>query len=121
MAFTSNRSVIANWVNGAGTTVANTIAAAANLTAPGQEEIRTISIGNATITPPNVVGFVPTACTIVPPTGYAGTITLKGIAGDTGILLHPTDPTSIGIGNAANTFVLTIAVANCIGLRLIWT
>ena len=94
-------------------------AAAINAASSGQIEVRTLTVGNTTITPP-ASGTTPTCCVIVPPAGNVNTITLKGIAADTGVLLHPTDPTAIALGSAVATFVLTIGVGTITGLRLIW-
>lgn len=70
--------------------------------------------GANTITPPtNAI-----AVTIIPPEGNATSITLKGVTGDTGIVLHLTDPTSIGLGSAS-TFCLTAGSA-ITGIRLIY-
>jgi hypothetical protein len=93
--------------------------AAINAAAAGQIEVRTLNVGSTTITPP-ASGTTPTCCIIVPPAGNVNTITLKGIAADTGILLHPTDPTAIALGSPTNTFVITVGVGNITGLRLIW-
>ena len=64
-------------------------------------------------------GSTITGCIIVPPAGYAGTITLKGVTGDTGVILHPTDPTYISLGASA-AFGLLCSVT-CTGLRIFWT
>lgn len=90
--------------------------AADNSASPAQIETVTLAAGANTITPPTSA----TACTIVPPSGNTSTITLKGVTGDTGVVLHKTDPTSIGINSASDTFVLT-AAAEITGVRLIWS
>jgi hypothetical protein len=46
-------------------------------------------------------------------------VTLKGVTGDTGIPLHMTDPTSIGLDSTETTFVLT--AADDVTVRLIWS
>ncbi len=91
-------------------------AAADNASSPGEIETIDLAMGANTITPPT--GF--SAVTILPPTGNTDLITLKGITGDTGVPLHLTDPTSIGLDSTLTTFVLTAAAA-ITGVRLIWT
>lgn len=97
----------------------NTYSAAANSDSPGTVEIKTLALGANTITPP-AGGTVPKACTIIPPAGNATTITLKGVAGDTGVGLHLTDPTSIALASPTATFVLTTG-AQIEGVTLVWT
>jgi hypothetical protein len=98
---------------------ANTFAAANNAASPGQIEVRTLAIGATTITPPGG-GTTPKSVTIVMPSANTATLTLKGIGGDTGVVLHPTDPTTIALNSPTTTFVLT-ASAEIAGVRLIWT
>lgn len=93
--------------------------AAANSSSPSQSDLVTLASGANTITPP-AGGSSPKAVTIIPPAGNVVTITLKGVTGDTGVLLHPTDPTTIALGSTSATFVLTTS-AILTGLRLIWT
>lgn len=89
--------------------------AASNATSPGAQEIKTFTgAGDNTVTPP--AGAL--GCTIIPPVGNAQAITLKGVAGDTGVPLHKTDPTSLGIPTSA-AFVLTVA-GTITGIRFIW-
>lgn len=95
-----------------------TISAASNAASAGQIEIKTLSSGANTITVPTG-GTTPTCCIIVPPTGNATSITLKGISGDTGIRIHNTDPTSIAIDSSVTTFVLTTG-AGITGVRFFW-
>lgn len=47
----------------------------------------------ATVTPPAAA----TAVVIIPPSTNAGTITLKGVTGDTGIVLSKTQPTVLAL------------------------
>lgn len=97
----------------------NSFSAAVNSASPGVVNIVTLAIGANTITPP-AGGTTPKALTIVPPSGNTSTITLKGVTGDTGVVLHSTDPTSIGLNSPTATLVLT-ASAEIIGVQLIWT
>jgi hypothetical protein len=113
MSVTSTRRVIVNY---SGDVVAQQDEPAANnSSSPGEIENVTLAAGNNTITPPTGA----TAVTILPPAGNTSLITLKGINGDTGIALHLTDPSSIGLNSAASTFVLN-AVAQVI-VRLLWS
>jgi hypothetical protein len=117
MAVTSTRSIAIQF---SGDVVAqNTFAAATNAASPGQIEIKELASGANTITPPGG-GSTPKAVTIIPPSGNLNTITLKGIAGDTGVVLHLTDPTTIGLNSPTATFVLS-ASAITTGVRLVWT
>lgn len=93
--------------------------AANNALSPGKTDIVTLASGANTITPPTG-GSTPVACTIIPPAGNLETITLKGVTGDTGVVLHKTDPSTIALNSPTNTFVLT-ASALITGVRLIWS
>lgn len=96
-----------------------TFAAAENTSAPGQADIVTLASGANTITVPTG-GSTPTGVTIIPPVGNTQSITLKGVTGDTGVRLHDTDPTSLGLDSSVTSFCLT-AGAQIIGVRLVWT
>ena len=91
-----------------------------NLTAMGVDNLVTLSSGANTITPPSVSGLTIIGVTIIPPAGNTTLITLKGVTGDTGIPIHKTDPTSLGLNTTLTTFVLT-AAAQVNGVRLVWT
>lgn len=117
MAVTSNRGITIAFT---GDVIAdNTFSAAESIVSPGQIDIVSLSSGANTITPPSG-GTTPKAVTIVPPAGNNNTITLKGITGDTGVVLHKTDPSSIALNSSTATFVLT-ASADIAGVRLIWS
>lgn len=94
--------------------------AAQNAVSPGSITIHTLAGGNNTITVPTVTGFTVKAATIIPPSGNTQTLTLKGVAGDTGLTISKVDPTSIGFETAPATFVLN-AGGTIDGLRIIWT
>lgn len=93
--------------------------AAASTNSPGQISLVSLTSGANTITPPSG-GSSPQAVTILPPSGNASLITLKGVAGDTGVALHYTDPTVIGLNSTTGTFVLA-TTTSIDGVRLIWT
>ena len=117
MAITSNRRIIVEFDDDV--YARNRFDAAENTDSPGVANIVTLALGNNTITPPSG-GTTPKALTIVPPVGNTETITLKGVNGDTGVVLHVTDPTSIALNSSTNTLVLT-ASAEIIGVQLIWS
>lgn len=79
----------------------------------------TLNVGDTTITVPTG-GSVPTAVTIIKPAGNTATIKLKGIAGDTGVKLHPTDPDSISLDPTQANFILN-ASSQVIGVVLVWS
>lgn len=116
MAVTAQRSITVQFSGDI--SAANTFSAANNTASPGQIEIKTLASGANTITPP-AGGSTPKSCTIIPPSGNAETITLKGVTGDTGVVLHKTDPSCIGLNSPTDTFVLT-ASAQIAGVRLVW-
>ncbi len=82
--------------------------------------LTTANSGNNTIAVPSGTGIVVTGLTIVPPDDNTDVIILKGVAGDTGIPLHVTDPTSIGLNSTFASLVLHVA-AQIDNVRLIWT
>lgn len=96
-----------------------TVSAATNASSPGGIEIKTLSAGANTITIPTG-GSTVTAVTIVPPSGNAQTLTLKGVTGDTGVPLHLTDPSTIALASGTTTFCLT-AGGTITGLRLFYS
>ena len=100
-------------------TASFTVSATDNAVSPGQVDLLTLASGVNTITPPTG-GSTPKAVTIQPPVGNLNTITLKGVSGDTGVILHKTDPTVIALNSPTSTFVLT-ASAQIVGVRLIWS
>lgn len=90
-----------------------------NTNSPGQSQLVTLTTGTNTITPPTG-GATAKACTIIMPANNTETVTLKGISGDTGVVLSPTEPSSIALNSPTATFVLT-ASGSIPGVRLIWT
>ena len=115
MATTATRSISYSFT---GDVVASkTEAAASNATSPGEIEKVPLSTGPNTITPP-ASPFFPKAVTIVMPAANTVLVTLKGVTGDTGVPLHKTDPTSIGLDATATSFCLTAASA--VVVTLVW-
>lgn len=115
MSILSTRKVINQFE---GDVVADVTNTATNQASPGKFDIVTLASGANTITPPSG-GSTPVAVTIIPPPSNASSITLKGVTGDTGVLLHPTQPTTIALGSPTATFVLT-AGAQIVGVQMIW-
>lgn len=94
------------------------ISAAPNTNAPGDIDVVRLAAGDNAITVPTG-GTQPKAVTIVKPTGNTVAIKLKGINGDTGVTLHPTDPDSISLDAAQTSFVLN--AASQVDVRLHWS
>lgn len=97
-----------------------TVTAAGNAASPGDIDVFGLVIGPNTITLPTG-GTTPKGATIVPPSSNTQTITLKGVAGDTGIALHKTDPTSISFDSPPPVSFVLAAGGTIDGLRVIWT
>jgi hypothetical protein len=91
-----------------------------NITSPGQIDVITLIVGDNTITAPVISGLASTALTIIPPAGNTSVMILKGVALDTGVPIHVTDPTSIGLDSSFVSLVITVTVA-IVGVRLIWS
>lgn len=89
-------------------------AAIENTNSPGAVQDFALSSGNNSITPPAQT----TGATILFPAANTTLITLKGVNGDTGIVLHPTDPTRIAL-NSTTAFVLNAALS--ISIKIIWS
>lgn len=88
--------------------------AAANAASPGQMQIIALSSGANTITPPTGTQGV----VIKPPSGNTVTLTLKGVTGDTGVGLHLTDHSSLGL---AGVTAFCITTNGSVTLRFFWT
>jgi len=95
------------------------IEAADSEASPGAVTFQALASGFNSITVPSSTGVTVTSVTIKPPTGNTTTITLKGVTGDTGVALHPSDPTTIGIASTVTTIGLTAGAA-IQGVRFFW-
>lgn len=91
-----------------------------NAFSSAQVNIVTLALGPNTVIAPVVSGIVVTSLTIIPPAGNTALITLKGVAGDIGVKLHSTDPTSIALDSTFVSLVLN-AASGIIGVRLVWS
>src|ERR1700685_2678839 len=107
MATTSNRSTVITYTGDV--TGVETLNAASNPASPGQVQIIALTSGTNTITVPVAVGYTATGCTLVPHAANINALTLKGVTGDTGILIHLTDPTSLAIAPTLASFVINAA------------
>lgn len=117
MATTAARTILI--VQTGDVTGTETLAAASNAAASGSVTMHTLASGANTITAPTG-GSTLSGATIVPPSSNTQTLTLKGVTGDTGVLLHKTDPTSLALDSTDTTFVLT-AGGTITGLRIFWS
>jgi hypothetical protein len=101
----------------------NTFSAADNVVSPAQTQFIDLSSGDNTVTVPTAAttpSTAPTAVTIIPPVGNTQAIKLKGDAGDVGVQLHDTDPTSLSLDSSVVNFILNAAAA-VNGVRLVWS
>jgi len=78
-------------------------------------ELTSIS-GNNTITVP---GSQYVACVIAKPSTNTASITLGGVAGDTGVSLHPTNPTVLDFPAGTSSFVLNVGSSG-LAFELTW-
>lgn len=93
--------------------------AAANASSPADIQVYTLNSGANTITLPTG-GFTPKAAIIVPPSGNLQTLTLKGISGDTGVVLSKTDPAVISFDTSPPANIVLTAGGTITGLRIVW-
>lgn len=63
-------------------------------------------------------GFSVQGYTIFPPSGNTTSIILKGITGDTGVRLHNTVPTQMGIDSSVTAIGLTVGAG--VTVRIAW-
>lgn len=98
-----------------------TAAASPNVDAPGAISLYSLVPGPNTITLPTG-GTVVKGATIIPPEGNILELILKGVAGDTGIPLNLTDPSSISfsVDNIPTSIVID-AEDDIDGLRIVWS
>lgn len=118
MSVTSNRSINISFAGDV--TFSEQFAATANLASPGVIELKSLSTGFNPIAVPSSVGFVTRAVTIIPPVGNTATIILKGVTGDTGVGLSPTEPSSFELVSGSTQIGLTVG-STIAGMRFIWT
>lgn len=85
-----------------------------NVLSIGQTDLIDLASGNNTLTAPVVTGLVVTRLTIIPPSGNTVLLTL------TGVPIHITDFTSIGLDPTFVSIILNAASA-VVGVRVIWS
>ena len=90
-----------------------------NVTSIAEPTLVDLASGVNTITVPVSTTAVIARVTIIPPSTNAFSITLKGVTGDTGVPLHITDPTSLGLGTVTSFVLTTGGIIN--GVRIIWS
>lgn len=118
MSITSVRAISIAFTGGEQYQISDSLLTATNTQSPGINQVLALTTGTNTITVP-AVGLTVTAATFIPPVGNTNLMTLKGVAGDTGIALHKTNATSIAIDTTVATFVINAAAP--VNLRVIWT
>ena len=81
-------------------------------------ELKTMTAGafNAITVPPGT----PELLVIVPPSTNALAMTLKGVTGDTGILLAPGDPSVVSLATTITSIGLTIGAGSDFTVALGW-
>lgn len=96
--------------------------ASENAVSPGSIMVYTLSSGNNQINLPSVTGMTVKGATIIPPAGNTQALLIKGTtAGDAGLPISKTDPTSIGFDTPAPTHFHINAAGAVNGLRVVWT
>lgn len=102
------------------TQAVESVTIADNAVSPGQPGVYVnLNSGNNTITVPTGGAAVPVGVWVIPPTGNAVAMTVKGVTGDTGILIHLTNAHYQSLASGVATFVLN-AASSITGVRLIW-
>lgn len=87
-------------------------------TSPGMNELIALTTGDNTISVP-VAGTVARGMTIIPPAANTVEMILKGDGADTGVTIHKTDPTSVGLDTTVTEVVVTCDAP--VNVRFIWT
>ncbi len=93
------------------------INAADNADSPASVTVHALNVGDNIITAPTP--NTKTAVTIVKDGDHEGALYLKGVVGDDGIRLHPTDPDTISLHDEQLVIVLNASVITTV--RCFWT
>ena len=112
MSVTSQRSIILG--NSGDVEYSQTFSAADSSAGSGQNQLVSLASGNNTITVPDDA----VAVTIIPASDNEETLKIKGVNGDTGIQIHPTDPTSLGLDDVTSFVINASGTAT---VRLIYS
>ena len=93
-----------------------------NAISPGSVTVHTLSSGNNQINLPTITGQLVTAATILPPSGNLQALILKGTtAGDAGLPISKTEPTSVAFDTTPPAHIHINAAGTVNGLRIVWT
>lgn len=87
---------------------------------PNLSDLKTLAIGNNEIVVPTVDDFTVHGVLLVPPVANTDQLTLKGIAGDTGVQISANQPTLLQFGDTLPASLFVSVAAEVVGLRLIW-
>ena len=88
-----------------------------NANSPGEIDVVQLTDGDTTLTCPARA----TAITIIPPAANTHFITLKGDAGDVGLVLQLVDPSSIAIYPTETPSLILSATTTAASCRVIWS
>jgi hypothetical protein len=82
-----------------------------NINSPGTTEVLDLTTGNNTITIPSPGTSACIGVLVIPPSGSTVVLTLKGVNGDTGFVIHPKNPSYIGVGSEVSSIVINASGA----------
>lgn len=100
-------------------TYSQTISAAPSIASPASIDIYSLAGGTNTIALPSG-GSTPKAAILIPPAGNAVVITLKAIAGDTGLPISKTEPYVMTFDAPPPTNFVLNCVSAVVGFKIIW-
>lgn len=92
-----------------------------NTNAPTAISNVALTAGTNTITTPSTTVFQVRAAIIVPPTDNAGTLTLKGASGDTGISISGINPTLLTFSTTAPSSSFLLVASTATNISVIWS
>lgn len=92
-----------------------------NTNAPTAISNIALTNGTTTITCPSTTVFQVRAALIVPPTNNAGTITLKGASGDTGIAISGINPTMLTFSTTATPSSFLLVASTTTNIQVFWS
>ena len=93
-----------------------------NTAASGAISNLVLTSGTNTVTCPSTTVFQVRAALIKPPDDNTATITLKGVSGDTGILINPVNPTLLTFDTTATTTSFVLVASTTINaVQVIWS
>ena len=92
-----------------------------NTNAPTAISNVALTAGTTTITCPSTTVYQARAALIVPPTNNAGTITLNGASGDTGIALNGVNPTLVTFSTTAPPSSFLLVASTTTNIQIFWS